>query len=291
MVTAADGVGDGIFYSTSSTDNLQHRLLDLVCKHKKIICSDRTVQTLPNDDTSQRSFLSIPVHVLGKEAGSLNVLGNPQQVFNAPSVTALERITAELGKQIELIRLRERAQLLKSEAGLLSWRLFATEADQLLKQTQPRTLIRICFNNFLDLERAFGIDTSSLVFDKVLRLTEQLRRQSSLITGLYGSQILVLAETAHVNHFLSRLRVTLKTVRLDDPTNLAKSSDIQRIGEMLLEGISIIKVETSPEIKASIRGLIKETLLTIQAKSLENSTQKYSEVSSIGDKSNDFSWN
>src|SRR5262249_48378202 len=75
------GVGEGVFYSKASQTSSGNRLLDIVCKHKRIICGDRSVHALPTDDSKQRSFLSVPFHVLDKEAGSFNILSVPQTPF------------------------------------------------------------------------------------------------------------------------------------------------------------------------------------------------------------------
>lgn len=77
LALSEGGVGEGVFYSKASQTTSGNRLLDIVCKHKRIICGERSVHALGNDDIRKRSFLSVPFHVLGKEAGFVQIFFEP----------------------------------------------------------------------------------------------------------------------------------------------------------------------------------------------------------------------
>ena len=70
-IVVTENSGEGSLYTSGEIDHLQHRLLELVYRHKKVICGERSVHVLPNRDMESRSFLSVPFRVMGEEAGSL----------------------------------------------------------------------------------------------------------------------------------------------------------------------------------------------------------------------------
>ncbi len=163
VVTTADwGVGPGKFYSSVSENRIGHRLLDMVCRHKKIISPDRSVHALPVDDIKQRSFLSIPIHVLGREAGSLNLLSRPREAFTASQIAALEAIAKVVGRQLERLRLREKYAATPEGQGLLSWKHFSVHAKNLFAdaeaQKAPLTLLRLNFSNLVSIEEYIGTE-------------------------------------------------------------------------------------------------------------------------------------
>jgi len=83
IVTEAEqGIGSARYYSVDDQQK-EHRLLDLVSKHKKVLFKDRSVHAMPADDMKQRSFLSIPFNALGKEAGAFNLLSPATQYLPA----------------------------------------------------------------------------------------------------------------------------------------------------------------------------------------------------------------
>jgi GAF domain-containing protein len=215
MTTAEGGVGSGTFYSSSKTDMVGNRLIDLVCKHKKVICADRVVLSAPNNDSKQRSFLSIPFHSEGAEAGSLNVLSQPYKAFQADEIESLEKIAQATGLTLERIRLKERCKASDNTARGLSWKHFAIRARARLAENSNHnvgrsnrgslTLLRVSFTGGALLEEHFGPEVAIAANKKVLRLIQQLCRHPSLSCALYDSQVVILAEKAEAEQIRTRI--------------------------------------------------------------------------------------
>src|SRR5690606_1444896 len=141
---------------------------------------DRSVHALPVDDIKQRSFLSIPFHVLDQEAGSLNILSRPYYSFESSEIQALEKVAKVLGRELERIRLRDRLESLPEVNSFLSWKHFAIRAKGRLSDAQarrtPLTLVRLNFSNLHAVEEFAGIEVTAAVLKKTLRFVDQIAR-------------------------------------------------------------------------------------------------------------------
>lgn len=210
MTPAEGGVGQGTFYASSNQTHVGHRLLELVCRHNKIICGERSVHALPTDDIKQRSFLSIPFHVLEREAGSLNLLSRPYEAFNDREIAALEKIAKVIGRSLERIRLRDRLGAAADAANLLSWKHFTIQAQARMNEASAKknvlSLIRFSFSNIAELEELAGIEVANAAVARVLRLIEQVARPPAISCCLYGTQVLTLAESSEAQVIVMRLR-------------------------------------------------------------------------------------
>ncbi|MCB0324931.1 MAG: GAF domain-containing protein [Bdellovibrionales bacterium] len=242
MTTAEGGVGAGAYYASAIEQRVEHRLLDLVCKHKKIICKDRSVHALPVDDIKQRSFLSIPFHVLDQEAGSLNILSKPHYSFKGSEISALERVAKVLGRELERIRLRDRLENAPEANSFLSWKHFQIRAKARLAEAEsrrvPMTLLRLRFSNLHEVEEFAGIEVTTSTTKKVSRLIDQIARPPAISCGLYGSEMLILCERAEADRILLRLERLIERIGITDFIPDAKSPSI-KLGDMVLRGLQV----------------------------------------------------
>jgi len=263
VVTASEnGVGAGRYYG-NSPGTMEHRLLELVCKHKKIICSERSVHALPADDLKQRSFLSIPFKCMEREAGSLNLLSKPHQAFDAAEIAAIEKIADVVGCELERIRLKEIALAQAEPAGFLQWNNFEVIAKSELAKARENnlssSLLRIYFNNLAELESIAGVSAVLEVEKKILRIIEQVKRDSAQACRLFDSQILLLIDSREVENFIHRLCNQIERLSFKDLSNDVLADKAQVLGDVLLRGINIVVTKTPKD---------GETLAELSSKSL-----------------------
>lgn len=228
VITIADGqTPASAFYSTANQVRVGHRLLELVCRHKRIICSERTVQTsgTSTDGDKERSFLSIPFHVGKKEAGSINLLSSVFESFSASEIAALERVAKVIGKELELFRLREKLSSPDLSEGLMSWEHFVETSKQLLSNTsnlkrgdskRGASLIRIVPDNIGELEDFLGVEGTRVALAKLARLVEQVKGSNAIAAQLYGQEFLILAERGEGERILSRFERLLERLAIED---------------------------------------------------------------------------
>ena len=250
-------------HSPNNQVRVGHRLLELVCRHKKIICPDRSVQTAAADDSTNRSFLSIPFHVMRREAGSLNLLSRPFEAFSAEEITALERIALVAGKELEFLRLRESAASAGDRNGLLTWRRFAQQSTSFLEEAKrsrtPLALVRFVFTNLHEIEDYAGAEAASSVLSDVMRLVEQVKRSSSPACYLYGTQAVVLTEAAEAERMSMRLHRLLERLAADDNLTGGRDKLGLKFGQMLLRGLKTVTV-LAPRDGESIEELTAKSL-------------------------------
>jgi GAF domain-containing protein len=271
VTTAEWGVGQGKFYSTSTEARVGHRLLEMVCKHKKIICAERSVHALPVDDIKQRSFLSIPFHVLGREAGSFNLLSRPHEAFNASQIAAMEKIAKVVGHELERIRLREKHSGSYGNGTLLSWKHFSINAKALLAEAKAQrasmSFLRLNFKNLMEIEEFAGVEATVSLLNQLVRLVEQTVRPPALACTVYGSQIVILSESSEAERLVLRLRRLIERINTSDYIKELRNSGV-KLGSLLNRGLEV----------ASVRYPIDGTSVTeLAAKSratLETSTDK-----------------
>lgn len=270
------GICHGRYYTGHSESKANHRLLDTLCKHKKVICADRSVQARTVDDTQKRSFLSVPFRVLGREAGSFNLLSKPDGAFHAAEIEALERIADVVSKQLELIRLRAVHASTKETTSLSSWKVFSSHASALLqearKQRRSLSLFRISLTNLSELEELFGVEAATVAMHGLMRLVDQVKPQNALACYLYGTHILLLldsTEAATISARLSRLieRISLNgMVASPQPGSSAFGA---RVAERVL-----LKSAKYPRDGESLAALIAGTLPNSGSRVLNNQHNK-----------------
>ncbi len=242
MTTQEGGVGAGKFYTSSAEERIGHRLLDLVCRHKKILCKERSVHALPVDDIKHRSFLSIPFHVLEKEAGSLNLLSQPSQDFSTTEIIALEKVAVVLGRELEHIRLRETAARQTDLNGHLSWKHFLIRGKVRLAEAEQRglnlRLYRLEFSNLNEVEEYGGVDVASAALNKILRLVDQIARPPAISCCVYGTAIVILCEQNEGERIMHRLQRLIERIGINDFLPDERNPSI-KIGDLLLKGLKI----------------------------------------------------
>lgn len=262
------GVGKGEFFSSQQENRIGHRLLELVCRHKKIICGSRSVHALPTDDIKKRSFLSVPIQVLGREAGSLNLLSRPHEAFEPSQITALEQISGVLGHELERIRLRDRFSGAIESTGISSWSTFCVRAESLFenaaKDRTGMSMVRIAIPNIDEIESVAGVSIATAVMEKAMRLTEQVMRAPSIACFLYGFQILVLTETTEAPRMITRLRAMLERLTINDFGIQGKVPG-PKLGTLLIRSTEMAIAhypndgETLSELTAKTRRLLEES--------------------------------
>lgn len=219
VTSAVNGIGDGRYFSSSNSQT-EHRLLELVCKQKKIICSDRSVHALPTDDLKQRSFLSIPFKSIDREAGSINLLSQPQQGFDASEIAAAEKLASVLGSELERIRLKEFAKWKIEPSGFYPWDDFRLISNSLIRkgieENQALSLLRLSFSSLNTLELKSGAAGAMEALKKVERLIEQVKKDHNPATKIHSSGFLVLLESSEVDNFIHRLCNQIERLSFSD---------------------------------------------------------------------------
>ncbi len=262
MTTSEGGIGVGRYYSSSTEARVGHRLLELVCNHKKVLCPERSVHVLPADDQAKRSFLSVPFHVLDREAGSINLLSRPLEAFSAVEIEALEKVAAALGIQLEHIRLRDRFSSVEQAGGTLSWKQFCIKAQARLAERIPLTLIRVALNNLLEVEDFFGIEAATAAASRVMRLASQVARPPSITACVYGSQILMLVETAEAPKIIQRFQRLIERLEAQELSESFPGCSV-KIGEILARGMEIVSAGTSKD-GSSLQELLSHTKMGLE---------------------------
>jgi len=207
---AENGNGKGVFYSRASESVENNRLLEIVCRHKKLISAERSVQALRADDLG-RTFLSIPVRAFHKEAGSLNLLSRPGESFSIEQISSLEQVSETIGRELERCRLTNlysRQNLSSRDISGLDWRGFEARGDKAI-QAGKHSLIRLLLSERGKIELSFGIDVVTQTFSLISQLLEQVRGTDGLLFELVGGEFLILCATAEKERIISRLQILL----------------------------------------------------------------------------------
>ena len=255
VTTAEQGIGSAKYYSVEDQQK-EHRLLDLVAKHKKILFKDRSVHAMPADDMKQRSFLSIPFSSLGKEAGAFILLSRPHEAFDASEIAAVEKIASTLSKRLEHLRLLNQHKSSPGRSSLPGWRQFKLLASNRIKnEPAGHSLIKIGFNCFPELELSLGIENCEEIKSKIDRLVEQLKLENSLSCRLYDNSILVLTPSGQVDSFIHRICNQLQRLELSSSQTMEQG----KIGESLISGARFV-VTKSPKDGETLTELIRKAL-------------------------------
>jgi len=249
------GVGSARYYSVDDQQK-ENRLLDLVSKHKKILFKDRSVHAMPTDDLKQRSFLSIPFSVLGKEAGAFNLLSRPHEAFDASEIASVEKIAEVVSNRLEHLRLLNQHNSSPGKSLLPGWREFKLLAtNRISSDPSGHSLIKIGFDCFPELELSLGIEGCEEVKAKIDRLTEQLKLDNSLSCRLYDNAILVLTPSGQVDSFIHRFCSQLQRMELSSRQTITPG----KIGETLTSGARFI-VTKSPRDGETLTELVRKSL-------------------------------
>ncbi|MCC6953124.1 MAG: GAF domain-containing protein [Deltaproteobacteria bacterium] len=282
------GVGEGTFYSNASQSSSGNRLLDIVCKHKRIICGDRSVHALPTDDQKKRSFLSVPFHVLDKEAGSFNILSMPNSPFLQREITNVERIAKVFGRELERVRLRMSVTVQSNQLGISSWQGFNIQSKLLIRDARAKnigvTLLRVKFLCLEELEARAGVGMVEQFLELSIRLVNQVKRNDSVACAIFGPEILIFTPTAEADNTARRFRSLLeKSAPNLTPSGMTNAS----IGwtKLIREGV-LISGATYPVDGETLNELVAVTLdcRKQEAKKLENRAPATKSETNAGDK-------
>ena len=207
-------VRESEFYLNSKNKEVENRLFDLVCRHKKLSIGQNNFFSIPLKNSDKRSFLSIPFNVLGKEAGSINLLSEASGNFNSKTIEALESIAKVTSQELERVRLKEQHLNAKETSDHLSWKHFALQAGIRIKDAnrskQNLSLVRIRISDIASIERRLGIECSAQVVQQIMRLVGQVKTRNSIACYLYGSEILMLIESVNAKRVIERLNRLIK---------------------------------------------------------------------------------
>lgn len=200
IVTAADTVGGEPRTLSAPGNNLAraHRLLELVCRHRPVICPDRPVQVENKEAGAGCTFLSVPFKVLRSEAGSLNLLSQPGLPFSGQHTAALEQICKAVGRHIEALRLKARIAKPDELEGVLTWDNFRARAKAVIPGARSSrnalSLWRLELGNAAEIESLFDLSLVENIRSKVLRALVQSVSSCGYVGTAAGNQILVLCE-------------------------------------------------------------------------------------------------
>ena len=265
VVIAADEDSNlpGEYYSASKDGAMDHRLLQTICRHRKVMFSQKSVHSLPVDDAKQRSFFSIPLQAFGKEVGSLNVLSKPFEAFHATEIGTLEKLSKVIERELENIRARQSVSPAKEMTGLLSWKSFSRKAQAKLsvQGDESQSLVRISLENLVDIEDYLGAETAQNVMHRLMRLVDQVKRPQALSTYLYGYQMLLLTDKSESEATIKRLQRLVEHTSFKD----IHSAGVN-LGEMVAKGLKVasahhgIDGETLDELLAKTLRLLKLSL-------------------------------
>lgn len=263
VVTAQDaGIGGGVYAAKGSMHRSSHRLLTMVCEHKKVICSERSVHALPTDDIKQRSFLSIPFHTLNKEAGSFNLLSKPHETFNIEQISNLEKISAVVGRELERIRLKEHCGGSLGSQGMLSWQHFSSLGKNLLdeakRKRQSLSLVRMSLRNIRDYEELGGVELALHSMQKIQRLVEQVKRAPAIACYLYGTEMVVLCDSEEVEPFIRRMCNLVERLSFAEMGRRPILTS-EELGDVVLRGIQFI-IAKAPRDGESVSELLAHSL-------------------------------
>ncbi|HMO19105.1 MAG TPA: GAF domain-containing protein [Oligoflexia bacterium] len=213
LVTSHDGYGEPTFYSHSPESRFEHHLVDLVCKSKKIICSERSVHVLPSDDIRARSFLSVPFHVFGQEAGALNVLSAALRPFSTNDIEALEKIAAVIGRELARLRSAAVARVRQVGPSMLPWSHFSSQVEKRLASgAQNCSLVRIQLFDLPEIEKRIGVEVCAEVHEQLLRFIQQLAPVPALVSAPYGTSIFLFGDKVMLESVVQRVRNILSRI-------------------------------------------------------------------------------
>lgn len=232
------GIGQEIYYSANSENRASQELLELVCQNKKLLSGADSISQLP--ELVERSFLSVPFEVLGKNAGSINLLSSQDSSFSVQDISNTEKVASLVGRELERIRLKEKFNETWENSSTDSWRHFEIRAKHWIKESiennTPLSLVRFTLTNLNRFETAVGPKGTTLIIRKLMRLVDQVKRTPSLTSFLYGNQILLLCDNQDLENTLSRLEKLVQRITAEE---LGIKNSTQNIAELIEDNIDI----------------------------------------------------
>jgi GAF domain-containing protein len=216
-------LGDATFYPKAARNDVEHRLMQIVCKHKRLKTHGKSVHALPLDDKQKRSFLSIPIRYLDREVGSLNLLSQPQAAFTSEAIAMLESLAKDVGVMLERIRLREAALSQNSSVTLLPWATFKEKAEAHLnaatREKRRLELLRISFVGLVeDLEHEAGIEVGLAVMQRLGRLIDQVGTPLALTGSIQLHEFVLLVDVKESAPIVGRFQRLLQRLNFSDIT-------------------------------------------------------------------------
>ena len=218
LTLSENGAGQNTYYSLSNNRQVNHHLMEHVCRNKKMISNDKSVHVGSSNDPYHQSFLSVPFRFLSREAGSFNLLSAASEPFSTPQIEALEQIAKVVGRELERIRLHDRFFESAGSNGITSWKNFKAQGMVALQQLPHRSqsLIRIDFENLHEVEHRLGIEGSLSLIEKATRLIEQLKRHDAIACRVYGTRFFILTEKSEAASFVARFQKLIEKISLKD---------------------------------------------------------------------------
>ena len=274
---ARRSLGAGIFASPTNQPRVSNRLMELVCRHKRVLCGERNVHALTNEEKLQRSFISIPFRVMNREAGSINVLSPAFGSFSANEVSVLEKLAETLGREVELRRLRERCVSIQESTGLLPWKTFAAQAQARISENlaarRPCHLLRVRIAHLPLIEDRLGTERAQDLYQQILRLIDQVKGSGNIGAYLAGTDCLALLEGADAERIVQRLRLLLE--RLEVPGKVGGSALVSgKFSDELKKGFFTALV-AAPKDGETLEQLASKTLGLLESKD-KRSQEEYS---------------
>lgn len=263
------------FHSSSNQTGIASGLMELVSRHKKLICKERSVHAPTLDANHGRSFLSVPFCVFNREVGSLNVLSKLGNAFSDQQIAMLEKISLVIGKELELIRLRDKNVSPETSTGLLPWETFSHFFKAAIKERAAQkdnlVLIRLAITNTYEIEDLLGVDGARQLIFQLMRLIVQVKGSYAIAGHLFGNHILLLATREEAPKLMGRFYRLLEVSPIEKLISInlksATSSILQsrtKLNNLLARGLAQVVVqcpqhgETVEELMAKSNRLIEE---------------------------------
>lgn len=209
VTSDTDDIKGSVYTSRDKTSPTGNHLLETICRHKKILCSDRSIHVSALNDIQNRSFLSVPFRCLGRDAGSFNALSRPGLSFDARGIEALEATAKAVGERLEYLRLKGMLYSSKETVGLLPWSVFQRRSQHFIEQSLAEntgvSLMRFHLSNLLELEKIGGTETAASMLQQLMRLIDQVKPGGSISGYLHGSHVVLVLLSEEVEQTRRRL--------------------------------------------------------------------------------------
>lgn len=275
------GVGSCVFRTKCKSNSIESKLLDLVFRHKRIVYTERLVHLVAQDDTRDRSFLSVALTSLGEEIGSINLLSESNESFSVHDIEILEHAAKVISDKLEHLRLRERFSVASEISGFLPPRFFLAKSSIVIKESKDRkvrlSLLRISVIGVHELEKLLGFVSLEKGINRLLRLINQVRCSSSIACRISDTSVILLTESIQAKRIAPRLRSLMAKANVATSMGSDMSHDAQtktientiEVGVMLSSKLSfhLVDVKTTENdlansVNETLDKLLEETNVT-----------------------------
>lgn len=273
LVTSFEGYGESTFYSNANENRTEHHLVDLVCKHKKILSTERSVHVLPNDDIKARSFLSVPFHVHNREAGALNVLSAAFKGFSPSDIEALEKLAKAVGSELERLRSRNLINSRQIGPSLLPWKHFINYANKLIgigndsklnkASSTQYCLLRIQLNNLFNLEQLLGVKNVAEIHEQIVRFVQQLAAQPMSASSPYGTSTYVIGEVSQIENLVKRLSSVISKIPYMNNLEFYEKLP-ENASEIIGQNIELRKIELKSGISSVLEAIQSPNIIGLK---------------------------